>query len=67
MEYILSSVLFVSASLNALLAYFLRSQRKRRPKSIEAEELLGDLLQGEAVLRIHRISPTDVLLRSPRL
>lgn len=31
-----------------------------------AEELLHDLTRGQAVVRVERIAPSDILLRSPR-
>lgn len=40
--------------------------RTRRENDRTAEELLADLLRGTAIVRIDRIAPSDVLLRSPR-
>lgn len=37
-----------------------------KQESYEATELLRDILAGEALVRVTRISPSDVLLRSPR-
>lgn len=42
--------------------------RKNPPKqeSYDCKDLLQDMLQGEALVRITRISPSDIFLRSPR-
>ncbi len=40
--------------------------KKTPPLSVSAQELLHDLLRGSALVRIERISPADVLLRSPK-
>ncbi len=40
--------------------------KKALPPSIAAAEILHDLTRGSALVRIERINPVDVLLRSPR-
>jgi hypothetical protein len=64
MEYILALSLILNA---ALLFLYLKetNQKKSRKDTREAEELLADILQGDALVRITRISPADVFLRSP--
>lgn len=66
MDYILASVLALSASANFLQLYLYRSKLKKAPPSASAEEILGDLLRGQALLRVIRVAPESVLLRSPR-
>jgi len=39
---------------------------KKQSNSGELTEFISDLVQGEAVVRITRIAPNDVFLRSPR-
>jgi preprotein translocase subunit YajC len=61
----LSILLAVSVATNVF--FILRPNSKsRRENSRTAEELLADLLRGTAIVRIDRIAPSDVLLRSPR-
>jgi len=62
----LVAILTASLCANALLVYLFRTSKRRRPLSISAEELLGDLARGQAVIRIERIAPSDIFLRSPR-
>lgn len=52
----------------AFLGLFITTKRRQKSRrdSREAEELLLDLLAGESLIKISRISPTDVFLRSPR-
>jgi hypothetical protein len=62
---VLSAMLIISISANV---FFLLNLKKKPVKtnSRSAEELLSDLLRGTAIVRIERIAPSDVLLRSPR-
>lgn len=59
----LSGLLFLSLGLNA---YLLSQKKKPVPTSYEASALLRDLLSGEALVKISRIAPEDIFLRSPR-
>lgn len=44
----------------------LEAAKKAPTPTISAEELLHDLTRGSAIIRVERISPADVMLRSPR-
>jgi hypothetical protein len=63
---IITSLLFS----NLILAYlFYKEKKKKNLKtrdSFEVNQLLLDLMQGEAVIKCSRIVPTDIFLRSPR-
>lgn len=66
------TVLGVFAVLNGLLVgalvYAYRRRKPPDPKpTLGAEDLLHDLLsQGQAILRVEVIDPTNLILRSPR-
>lgn len=62
---IVSALLLASLSLNAYFLYRLK-KIKSRPDSYEARELLQDLVSGDALVRITRVAPANVILRSPR-
>lgn len=38
----------------------------KRPRSVEADELLRDLVKGGAILQVSVLNAEDLLLRSPR-
>jgi hypothetical protein len=67
----LSVLAAASLSLNFYLFYKLRSQKNQLKRvqevkpSYEAEQLMHDLTSGVAVVKITRISPGDIFLRSP--
>lgn len=61
----LSILLAISVAANVFFI-FRSNSKSRRENSRTAEELLADLLRGTAIVRIDRIAPSDVLLRSPR-
>ncbi len=42
------------------------ADQAKRPKSVEAEELLHDLTRGVAIVRISPMNPDELFLRSPR-
>lgn len=49
------------------LVFLKKTKQKVTAKQMPAENaLLLDLLQGEAMVRITRVVPSDVFLRSPR-
>lgn len=63
-------VLFlISLVLNAF-SFFrytqLKKQLKERKPSIELDEFISDLIDGSGVVKITRINPHDIFLRSPR-
>lgn len=67
LNYVIAA-LFVS-NLATLYFYFsLRKKLKNTPKkdSEELQEFLADLLNGDALVRVQRISPVNVFMRSPR-
>lgn len=51
---------------NALLYFQFQRRNKDAPKSYELREFIADLMQGDALVRVTRVDPADVLLRSPR-
>jgi hypothetical protein len=60
-------LLAVSLTGNVILGWNLWAMRKRpRPEAYDVQELMTDLLRGQALVKVERISPADVLLRSPR-
>lgn len=66
MELILTLLLGVSLSANAVLGLYLKRSKKKRPLDITAEEILHDLTAGISLIRVERVNPGDVFLRSPR-
>ncbi len=57
---------FVICLLLTLIAYlcFKIKCYKKRPNSYEVDALLSDLLSGPALVRVERISPENVMLRT---
>lgn len=65
MEYLLTTSVILNIVI--LTLYFAERLKKKSIKdSRDAQELLADLLAGEALVKITRISSTDVFMRSPR-
>jgi Na+-transporting NADH:ubiquinone oxidoreductase subunit NqrC len=62
---ILTVTLVGSILLNAHQYRALR-QKPQRQETYDVKELLADLLSGDGLVQVRRISPTDVFLRSPR-
>lgn len=58
----LISLLVISISLN-LYQFF--KPKKPIEKSLEAKQLLSDLINGSALVKIEVIDPTNLLYRSP--
>lgn len=44
----------------------LKKQIKDRSPSLELDEFVADLLNGSGVVKISRVNPHDIFLRSPR-
>lgn len=65
LAYSISALCVVSLALNAFLTFKFK-QRKARPEAYEVGELLQDLLAGQALVKVQRVAPTDVFVRSPR-
>lgn len=64
MELILLSVgLGLSIILNVSLVVYILRKRKIPEKTLDAKELLSDLLSTGAVVRIDRIDPQSIFLR----
>jgi Zn-dependent protease with chaperone function len=60
-------VLFIISVAANIFAVFKLSRKQQKQNDRTASELLHDLTAyGNALVRIERIAPTDVLLRSPR-
>lgn len=66
LDLLLSLVAGLSLAINAALYHLLKKSKKQRPLSRSAEELMHDLTAGVALVRIERVDPGDVFLRSPR-
>lgn len=65
MIYAISAALLVSVCLNIYLIQF--KMKSKRKDSYELQEFLHDLTSpGIGMIKIERIAPTDVFLRSPR-
>lgn len=58
--------LVASIGANAWLYLKLRKAKTETKYTYDAQALLRDLLAGQALLRIERIAPEQVFLRSPR-
>lgn len=61
----IESFLAVSLCLNAYLLWQ-KAHTPPKQESYEVKELMSDLLSGSALIKIERIAPADVILRSPR-
>jgi Zn-dependent protease with chaperone function len=60
-------VMFIISVAANIFAVFKLSRKSEKQNDRTASELLHDLTAyGNALVRIERIAPTDVLLRSPR-
>ena len=65
--FVLSLLTFISLSTAIAIgaAYLkLKAQFKARPESRELQECLMDLMAGQAIVKVSRIDPTDVLIRA---
>lgn len=47
--------------------YYQLHKIKRRPDSYELQEFMSDMINGEGLVRITRVSPVDVVIRARRL
>jgi hypothetical protein len=62
-----STALFVISLVGNVLAIVLWNRKPQKQNDRTASDLLHDLTAyGNALVRIERVAPTDVLLRSPR-
>lgn len=59
--YVLVFLLLVSISVNVLL--FRKRKKPQKTESLELREFLTDLMGGDALLHIRRVSPSDVYLK----
>lgn len=60
-------LLGVSLISNAALAWLLfHPKSKLKTQSYDVRELMRDLSRGGALIKMTRVNPEDVLLRSPR-
>lgn len=62
------NILLAISNIAFIYLYFKERKKKfKNPPSNDAvNELLVDLMKGEAVIKCTRIVPTDIFLRSPR-
>lgn len=68
LEWATTSLLLLSIGANAF-SFFLIKRLKNKVKNgftADAKQLLGDLMQGQAVIHIRVIDPSSILLRSPK-
>lgn len=59
----------LSFALNIILTYLWIKTKKSKHQlkdSRELQEFLVDLLQGDGLIKVSRVNPQDILLRSPR-
>jgi hypothetical protein len=56
--------LIASLLLNAILIY--REYSKKKPLSVEASKLLGELTRGKAVVEVRVLDAAGLFYRSPR-
>lgn len=49
-----------------LIFYIRKIIKKPGEKTYDVQNLMQDLLNGAGLVKIERVDPTDVLLRSPR-
>ena len=59
-----ATALLITSNVIFLILY-IKERKKPRPDSREVSDLMLDLLAGDALIKVTRISPTDVFLRSP--
>jgi hypothetical protein len=65
--YLLETCLAVSVIGNIGALFFVRKPKKTQRIDVTAQQLLNDLTErGSSLVRIERIAPTDVFLRSPK-
>jgi len=65
MELIMYVLLGLSSLANLILAYFLYKKPSRK-ESIELTEFLSDLAAGPALIKVTRVDPASVFIRSSR-
>lgn len=65
LTYLFCALFVISAGFNAYL--FIQIKIAPKPQSdYDARMLLHDLTAGSGLVRVQRVAPEDVLLRSPR-
>ena len=69
----MNNLLWISMIVNILVISRLITQRlfkkkdlKKREESYELNEFMLDLLSGDGLIRVSRVAPHDVLIKSPR-
>jgi hypothetical protein len=63
MTIVLAVILFISLCTNAYMAFKLKSSKKTPTPTYTAEELIHDLTNGPAVVKIERINPGNIFIR----
>lgn len=64
---IVSTLLGLSLVCNGVLVFLFLTHKKKKAMDITAQQLINDLTTtGNALVRLERISPSDVFLRSPK-
>jgi hypothetical protein len=66
LELTLGIGLAASVAGNIALFVLLKKKSATKQMSIEASEVLRDLLNGSALVKVSRVAPEDIFLRSPR-
>ena len=64
--YLCILVLLSSNIITIVLFYREKNKQKQRPESVELQEFLIDLLNGNSLIKVSRINSADILVRSPR-
>jgi len=59
-------LVLLASNISTLFLLFRKKKAKEKTPPAEFSEFLIDLMQGGALLKIQRINPEDVMLRSPR-
>lgn len=65
-QFLVGFALSVSLSGNALLLLHLRKLKKTAPLTTDARAMLHDLTSSAALVKVTRVDPQDILIRSPR-
>jgi hypothetical protein len=64
--YFLLSASLISNAIQAIYYFKLKASQKQRENSSELQLFIGDLMLGNGLVRVSRIDPNDIFLRSPR-
>lgn len=57
---IVTNILFISLA----IYFYLKSKKVIKKESIELQDFLRDLLNGDSLIHVRRIAPDDIMIRS---